>query len=276
MDLENMLKTRIMPVMLYKDFGLVKGKGFDKSRRVGSLMQAVKVYNLRAVDELVFLDVSATSNQQGPDYQIIAEMAQECFCPLAVGGGIATSEQARNVLLAGADKIVLNTSAFKKPKLIKECSALFGSQSVVVSIDTKRKDHLKEESKTKNSQASEGEEKSIFYEVVILSGKEETGRDVVSWAKEVEQIGAGEILLTSIEKDGFMQGYDLDLVKQVTGAVKIPVIASGGAGKLEDFAMALKAGAHAVSAASLFHFTALTPLEVKHYLKEKNFNVRIN
>ncbi|MDP2950877.1 MAG: imidazole glycerol phosphate synthase cyclase subunit [bacterium] len=277
-----MLKTRIIPTMLYKDFGLVKGKGFDKSRRTGSLMQAVKVYNLREVDELVYLDVAATAGEREPDYSTIAEMARECFCPLAVGGGIATLEQARKVFLAGADKIVLNTFAFKEPKLIREVASLFGSQAVIVSIDARcfkekplNQKPLKKENK-KEIIFTQEQNGNVFYEVIVLSGKEDTSKDVVEWAKEVETLGAGEILLTSIEKDGFMQGYDLDLIKQVAEAVKIPVIAGGGAGKLEDFAMALKAGAHAVSAASLFHFTPLTPLEVKQYLKENNFNVRIN
>jgi len=273
-----MLKTRIIPTMLYSDFGLVKGKGFDKSRRVGSLMQAVKVYNLREVDELVFLDTKASLNQAEPDYQLISEMANECFCPLAVGGGIAEVEQARKVLLAGADKIVLNTFAFKNPNLIKECSSLFGSQAVIVSIDAMLRQQkalpLKRE---KNEGATEGDSLANFsWQVVIFSGEEQTNKDVVAWAKEAEALGAGEILLTSIEKDGFMQGYDLDLIKAVCQEVKIPVIASGGAGELDDFALALRAGTHAVACASLFHFTQLTPYEVKLYLKNQGFNVRIN
>ncbi len=268
--------------MLYKGFGLVKGKGFDKSRRVGSLMQAVKVYNLREVDELVYLDVEANQNKAGPDYQIISEMARECFCPLAVGGGITSLEQARKVFLSGADKIVLNTFAFQDPKLIKEVAASFGSQAVIVSIDARRfkekplnQKPLRKENKKEIIFTQEKNE-NVFYEVIVLSGKEETGKNVIEWAKEVEALGAGEILLTSIEKDGFMQGYDLELIKQVAKAVKIPVIASGGAGKIEDFALALRVGAHAVSAASLFHFTSLTPLEVKQYLKTQGFSVRIN
>lgn len=246
-----------MPTLLFKDVGLVKGVSFDSWRRVGSAMQAVKVYNMREVDELVFLDITATREDRPPDFETVDELADECFMPMTVGGGVRSVNDVRRLLQVGADKVAINTAAFENPELIRQTADIFGSQCVVVSIDAKLK--------------SDGS-----YEVYTQAGTMPTGRDPVSFAREAASLGAGEILLTSIDRDGTMTGFDVPLVKSVTEAVDIPVIASGGAGNYEDMTTVLgEGGATAVAAASIFHFTHQTPLEAKHYLKEKGFRVRL-
>jgi cyclase len=251
------LKIRIMPTLLFKDVGLVKGVSFDSWRRVGSAMQSVKVYNMREVDELVFLDITATRDGRSPDFQSVDELADECFMPMTVGGGVRTVEDVRQLLKVGADKVAVNTAAVETPQIVRQIAERFGSQCAVVSIDAKRR--------------SDGS-----YEVYTHSGTVPTGKAPVSLAREVESLGAGEILLTSIDRDGTMAGYDIELTRQVCQAVSIPVIASGGAGSYEDMAQVLREGkASAVAAASIFHFTQQTPLEAKQYLKERGFNVRI-
>lgn len=252
-----MPKIRIMPVLLFKDVGLVKGVGFDSWRRVGSAMQAVKVYNMREVDELVYLDISATHDNRPPDFETVDELADECFMPLTVGGGVRTVEDVRHLLQVGADKVCLNTAAIENPKVIREISQRFGSQCVVVSIDTRHYPNG-------------------TYEVYTHSGSQETGKDPVAVAKEVERLGAGEILLTSIDSDGTMTGYDIELTRRVCDSVSIPVIAAGGAGTYAHMADVLRKGrASAVAAASMFHFTEQTPLEAKRYLHEEGFRVRL-
>lgn len=250
-----MLKVRVMPTLLHKELGLVKGVGFDSWRRVGTAMQSVKVYNLRQVDELVFLDVAATLSGRGPDLALVDELADECFMPLTVGGGIRNVEDVRNLLRVGADKIALNSAALQQPSLIRDIASSFGSQCVVVSIDVR--------------QGPGG-----AYRVCSHCGSRESGRDPVSWAREVEAAGAGEILLASIERDGSMQGYDLALLRQVSEAVSIPVIVSGGAGTYEHMVDALRSGASAVAAASMFHFTEQTPMEAKRHLAAAGYPVR--
>lgn len=250
-------KVRIMPTLLHKDVGLIKGIGFDSWRRVGSAMQAIKVYNMRQVDELVFLDITATNDERPPDFQLIDELADDCFMPLTVGGGIRSVEDVRGLLKVGADKISINTAAVENPELITQIAEKFGAQCVVVSIDFK-----KHENGT--------------YEVFTNSGTRPTGQNPVDFAVKCEKLGAGEILLTSIDLDGTMKGYDVEITKQVAESVSIPVIASGGAGNYEHMADVLLNGkASAVAAASIFHFTQQTPLEAKNYLKEKGINVRI-
>lgn len=250
-----MLKVRIMPTLLYKDIGLVKGIGFDSWRRIGSAMQSVKVYNMREVDELVFLDISATPAGRGPDFAAVDELADECFMPMTVGGGVRSLEDVRGLLRVGADKIALNTAAVENPALIGEIAGRYGAQCVVVSMDVRR-------------------QVDGAYRVYARCGAEATALDPVSWARQVERLGAGEILLTSIERDGTMQGYDLDLIRTVCAAVSIPVIASGGAGHYGHMADALRAGAAAIAAASMFHFTEQTPLEAKRHLASRGFPVR--
>jgi cyclase len=251
------LKTRIMPTLLYRDHELVKGVGFDSWRGIGSVLQAVRVYSLRMVDELVFLDIGATRAGHGPDPGLIEDMARECFMPLTVGGGVRRVEDVRRLLRLGADKVAINSAAVEEPGLIEQAAHRFGSQCLVLSIDARR----------------QGDGR---YEVFIRSGTTPTGLDPVEHARRGEAKGAGEILLTSIERDGTMQGYDLELLRRVTAAVSIPVIASGGAGSYEHMVAALnEGGAHAVAAAALFHFTEATPREAKLHLRAAGLPVRL-
>ncbi len=246
-----------MPTLLFKDVGLVKGVGFDGWRRVGGVMQSIKVYNMREVDELVFVDITATQEGRRPDFETVDEIADECFMPLTVGGGIATVEDVRRLLQVGADKVAINTAAVFAPELVNEVARTFGSQCAVISIDARRHEDGR-------------------FEVFTNSGTRATGLDPAEHAREVERLGAGEILLTSIDRDGTMDGYDIELVRRVVDAVSIPVIASGGAGSYADMATALLEGrASAVAAASIFHFTQQTPLEAKHYLHDRGIPVRL-
>ena len=252
-----MLKVRVIPTMLFKNLGLVKGVGFDSWRRTGSAMQAMKVYNLREVDEIVFVDIAATAEGRAPDLATVDELADECFVPLAAGGGVRTIEDARRLLQAGADKVVVGTAAVECPGLIAQIAERFGTQCAVVAIDVKKLP-------------------GGGYEVYTRSGKQPTGLSPLALARQVERAGAGEVILTSIDRDGTMQGYDLALISQIAKAVSIPVIASGGARNYEHMAEAvLVGGASAVAAASIFHFTEQTPLEAKKYLKGKGIAVRL-
>lgn len=251
-----MLKVRIIPTLLWKDLGLVKGIAFDSWRRVGTIMPSVKVYNTRQVDELIIADISATMEGRSPDFAEVKEFSSECFVPLTVGGGIRSIEDIKQLLRAGADKVSINTAAFEQPNLISEAAERFGSQCLVASIDAR-----------KNIDNS--------YRCVVRSGTKDIDWEPGEWAMELERRGAGEILITSIDRDGTMQGYDLELIKRVTSLVKIPVIASGGAGNYQHLFEALEIGkAAAVAAASIFHFTEQTPLEAKNYLAARGIPVR--
>ncbi len=251
-----MLKTRIIPTLLYKNFCLVKGVGFDSWRRIGTPMQALKVYNMRRVDELIFLDITATGERRLIDKELVDDLADECFMPFTVGGGIRTVEDVRVLLSVGADRVSVGSAAVKDPGLIRQIADRFGSQCVVVSIDWK--------------------ENANKPEVFIRSGTEPTGLDPVEWAKKAEEMGAGEILLTSIERDGTMEGYGIEVTRAVCEAVSIPVIASGGAGSYADMLSVLKDGkASAVAASSIFQFTEQTPREAKEYLHRHDIPVRM-
>jgi len=251
-----MLKVRIIPTLLWKGMGLVKGMGFDSSRRVGTLLPAIKVYNTREVDELVLLDILATEEGRGPEWEAVAEFSGECFVPLTVGGGIRDLDDIRDLLRAGADKVCINSAAYENPQLIREASSHFGAQCVVVSIDARA-----------DGQGG--------YECHSHCGSQGTGRNPVEWAREVESLGAGEILITNIDQDGTMEGYDLELTRRVSRAVNIPVIASGGAGNYDHMLAALRQGeVTAVAAASIFHFTQQTPLEAKQHLGENGILIR--
>lgn len=243
-----MLKTRIIPTLLYKDHGLVKGVSFDSWRRVGTALPAIKVYNTREVDELVFLDITANRENRSPDFEEIDRLADECFMPLTVGGGIRSTEDIKKALRAGADKVAINTAALENPQLIRDGAKIFGAQCIVVSIDFRR----------------DVTGRPVVYS---RSGTHETGLSPREWALKAESLGAGEILLTSVERDGTMKGYDLDLLKEVSSSVRIPVIAAGGAGCYDHMLQALTVGGcSAVAAASMFHFTQQTPLEAKKFL----------
>ncbi len=250
-----MLKTRIIPTLLYRDFGLVKGVGFDSRRAVGGAMQAIKVYNMRSVDELVFLDVTATLQGRGPDVDLIDELADDCFMPLTVGGGVRTVEHVRQLLRAGADKVALGTAIIEEPDLIEQAASKFGSQCVVAVLDVCRVD---------------GQPR-----ISIRSGSTPTELEPAELATRVQESGAGEILLQSVERDGSMDGYDIETIRLVAEAVSIPVIASGGAGSGAHMQAAVEAGASAVSAASIFHYTEQTPLEVKRELASAGVPVRL-
>jgi cyclase len=252
-----MLKVRLIPTLLWKDIGLVKGVGFDSWRRIGSVLPAIKVYNARDVDELILLDITATLEGRSPDQESVRDFAGECAVPLTVGGGIRTTAQIAALLGAGADKIALNTALYEEPTLVDRAAQQFGSQCVVASIDAAR--------------ASDGR-----YTCVSRSGTRDTGRHPVDVAREAIERGAGEILLTSVDRDGTMSGYDIDLVRQVS-VVSVPVIASGGAGSYAHMIEAVgRGGASAVAAASLFHFTEQTPAEAKAALRAAGIPVRRN
>jgi cyclase len=245
----------VIPTLLVREVNIVKGPGFDSWRAVGSPMQAVKVFNRRDVDELVILDINATPRETEPDCVQIAALAQECFVPLTVGGGVRSVESIRKLLHAGADKVAINTHAYIDPSLITEGATCFGSQCIVAAIDYRRSDKGPE--------------------CFSHCGTVATGLGPVEWAQRLEQLGAGEILLTSIERDGLMDGYDLETLRLVTTAVSIPVIASGGAGSYEHMRAAIRqAGASAVAASSMFHFTQQTPAEAKRALAAAGIPVR--
>lgn len=253
-----MLKIRVIPTLLWKNIGLVKGKGFDSWRRVGSILPAIRVYDTRQVDELILVDINATDEKRIPDIETVSEISCECFVPFTIGGGIKNTKDIKALLRAGADKVAINTAAYTNPEIITQGSKLFGSQCIVASIDAKR-------------------EKNGKHICFSHSGQKREGIEVGEWAKTLEKLGAGEILITSIENDGEMVGYDINLIKTVSSNVSIPVIASGGAGNYEHMYQAIKkGGASAVAAASIFHYTEQTPLEAKEYLATKKIPVRIN
>lgn len=251
-----MLKVRVIPTLLWKQFGLVKGVGFDSWRRVGPVLPAIKVYNQREVDELVLVDIVAHLSDDDPDFESIDEFGQDCFVPLTVGGGIRRIEQVQRLLRAGADKVSVNTAAYERPGLIEEIAKRHGVQCVVASIDV----------------CADG---TGGWRCFSHAGATDTGKDAVAWARELQDRGAGEILVTSIDRDGTMQGYDLPLVEAVVKAVDVPVIASGGAGSYQHIVdVVLQAGASAVAAASIFHFTEQTPAGAKAALAAAGVPVR--
>jgi len=251
-----MLKVRVIPTLLWKNFGLVKGVSFDSWRRVGPVLPTIKVYNSREVDELILVDITASIQGNIPDHDSISDFADECFVPFTVGGCIRSLSQITSLLTAGADKVSLNSTLYENPNLVNDAANQFGTQCIVVSIDF--------------LQTS-----SSSYICLSHSGTRPTNRNPLAWAREMEDRGAGELLLTSIQRDGTMKGYDLDLIESIASRVKIPVIASGGAGSYQDMVDAvIKAGAAAVAAASVFHFTEMTPLGAKEALHRAGIPIR--
>jgi len=252
-----MLKTRVIPVVLLDGYNVVKSIQFRIFRNLGSPITVGRIYDSRGVDELVLLDIKATINHPEPSVEIIAEISSECFMPLTIGGGIKTIEHARGLLANGADKVALNSEAVRSPEFITALATEFGAQCVMVSIDFK-KDH--------------NGNKSVY----THAGSRATELDPVQWAVQAEKRGAGEILLTSIDLDGTMKGYDVEVIERVCRAVSIPVIASGGAGNYAHMAQVLEqAGASAVAAARIYHFTEQTPRGAKKYLQKRGIPVRL-
>jgi cyclase len=251
-----MLTKRIIPCLDIKENRVVKGIKFLGLRDAGDPVEVARIYEKQQADELVFLDITASFENRKTLIKLVESIAQNIFMPFTVGGGIRDIEDIRDLLNAGADKISINTAAVKCPDLILESSRKFGSQCIVVAIDAKKENDS--------------------WQVYINGGRTPVELDAIKWAKKVGQLGAGEILLTSMDYDGTKDGYDLGLTKKVTETVNIPVIASGGAGKLEHFYDVLtKSSASACLAASLFHYQEYTIKQVKEYLKEKGVCVRL-
>jgi len=248
---------RIIPCLDVNKGRVVKGVSFVDLIDAGDPVETAKAYNEQGADELVFLDITATSDGRDTTVDMVKKVAEQVFIPFTVGGGIRTVEDFSVILRAGADKVSINSSAVNTPQLISRAAEKFGSQCVVVAIDAKKRD------------SGDG------WDVYINGGRKNTGLDLIEWAKKVNELGAGEILLTSMDCDGHKTGYDIEATRAVSEAVSIPVIASGGAGKLEHFLEAVTDGkADAVLAASLFHFNELTISDVKGYLGENGIAVR--
>ena len=252
-----MLKKRIIPCLDINNGRVVKGINFVNLVDAGDPAEQAKIYNDNGADEICFLDISATHENRNTMLEVVKKTTEKCFVPLTVGGGVRTLEDINNLLLAGADKVSINTAAVKDENLITEATKKFGSQCIVVAVDAK---------KVKNDK----------WEVFTHGGRKPTGKDVLKFVKKMESLGAGEILLTSMDRDGTKKGYDLDLTKKVSNLINIPVIASGGVGNLEHLHQGFKIGkASAVLAASIFHFGEHSILDAKQYLDSKGIAVRI-
>lgn len=250
-----MLAKRIIPCLDVDKGRVVKGTKFLNLKDAGDPVEIAKRYNQEGADELVFLDITASSDKRNILLDVVTKTAEQVFIPLTVGGGVRTVEDYRILLSAGADKVSVNSSAVQNPSLLSQAAERFGNQCVVLAIDAKRKGKK-------------------HWEVFIHGGRTPTGLDAVRWAKDAEKRGAGEILLTSMDADGTKAGYDLELTQAISQAVTIPVIASGGAGTKEHFAEAFDAGASAALAASLFHFKMLKISDLKKYLEKKKIPIR--
>ena len=251
-----MLKTRLIPCLDVKNGRVVKGVNFIDLKDAGDPVEQAKFYDDSGADELCFLDITASHENRGTILGVVERTAEQCFIPLTVGGGIRTIEDIRRLLKAGADKISINTAAVKNPKLVESAAKKFGSQCVVVALDARR---------TNKS-----------YEIFTHGGRTQTGIDALDWAKRMESLGAGELLLTSMDRDGTQKGFDLELTQMIADAVKIPLIASGGVGKLQHLVDGVKVGhASAVLAASIFHFGAYSIGEAKTYMESKGIAIRL-
>ena len=260
-----MLTKRIIPCLDVKDGSVVKGINFVTLRDAGDPVENAKVYDQEGADEVVYLDITASHEKRKIILDVVEKTASEVFIPLTVGGGIRTLDDIRDLLNAGADKISVNTAAVEDIHFLEKAAQRFGSQCMVVAIDAKRVE-VNESSP----------ERLLSWEVFTYGGRKPTGIDTVDWAKHVESCGAGEILLTSMDRDGTKDGYDLELTRAVSEAIEIPVIASGGAGSPEHFYQAFTTGgADAALAASIFHYREFTIKETKHYLKERGVEVRV-
>ncbi len=252
-----MLKLRVIPCLDVQAGRVVKGVNFQQLRDAGDPVEQACVYDAAGADELAFLDISASHENRDTIIDMVARTAAQIFLPFTVGGGIRSTDDMRRLLLAGADKCSLNSAAVARPELIREAAQKFGSQCVVVAVDAKARP-------------------GGAWEVVTHGGRRPTGRDVLAWCAEAEALGAGEILLTSMDRDGTGEGFDLDLLRAVCGAVRLPVVASGGVGSLEHFVAGAEAGATGLLAASVFHFGTFTISDVKLALAGAGLPVRRN
>ena len=265
------LTKRIIPCLDVKNGRVVKGLHFESIKDAGDPVELAKKYSDEGADELVFLDITASDEQRKTLKELVRKVASVIDIPFTVGGGVKSLEDARNILLNGADKVGINTGAIKNPSVITELMELFGRQCVVVAIDAKRNFDIQND---KNIFSEDGEK--FWFEVFIFGGKQGTGIDAIEWAKKADKLGAGEILLTSIDKDGTKDGYDILLTREIVNSVSIPVIASGGCGKPEDMADVFKeSNADAALAASIFHYQTHGVNGVKMYLKERKIPVRL-
>lgn len=245
------VKTRIIPVLLWGDTGCIKGRGFDHSRRIGSIQDRMRLLERRDIDELILLDVSATPNNRSPRFEELSRLCENLFCPVTIGGGVRSVADFARLFKSGADKVAIGTAVLERPELINEASRKFGAQAVVVAIDVKHGT------------------------VRARCGNVDTGRDPVEWALQCEERGAGELLLTDCDLDGTMAGYNLDLLTRVSQAVSIPVVAAGGCGTYEHMLQAFRAGAHAVATGAMIQFTENTPKGAARYLQENGIATRI-
>lgn len=251
-----MLKTRVIPCLDVKDGRVVKGVNFVELIDAGDPVAQARVYDAQGADELTFLDITASSDARDTLYDMVNKVADVCFMPFTVGGGVRTLEDIRTLLLAGADKVSINTAAVRTPEFVQQAAEKFGAQCIVVALDAK--------------QVSPGK-----FEIFTHGGRNHTGLDAVEWAKRMEAYGAGEILLTSMDRDGTKDGYDVALTRAIAKAVHIPVIASGGVGTREHFVEGAKAGATGLLAASVFHFGTFTVAQVKETLSDAGIPVRL-
>ncbi len=251
-----MLKNRIIPCLDVKNGRVVKGINFIDLKDAGDPVEQAKIYSKGGADEICFLDITASNENRSTIYEVVKKTSEKCFVPLTVGGGIKSVEDINKLLKCGADKVSINTAAVQNPKIVMESSLKFGSQCIVVAIDAKRK----------------GDSWKIF----THGGRNETGIDAIKFAKQMEKYGAGELLVTSMDRDGTQKGYDIDLMKKISEMVNIPVIASGGVGNLDHLAEGITNGkANAVLAASIFHYGKYSIKEAKQYLDSKGIPVRI-
>ena len=252
-----MLKVRIIPCLDVKDGKVVKGTKFVNLKYAGDPVKQAQIYDKQGADELCFLDITASSDKRNILYNVVKKTAQKCFMPLTVGGGVRSVNDIRKLLLFGADKVSINTAAIKNPGLIKKSSSKFGNQCIVVAIDAKQV-------------------KKNKWEIYTHGGRKNTGIDAIKWAKKMEGLGAGEILLTSMDKDGTKSGFDLKLTKKISNSISIPVVASGGVGNIQHLVDGIKIGkASAVLAASIFHYGKYTIRQVKNKMKQKGIAIRI-
>ncbi len=245
------IATRVVPVLLADDHGCVKGRQFGTGRRIGSLRDRLQLLDRRDIDELLLLDIVATPAGRGPQFDMIADLLANVFCPVTVGGGVRNVSDVRRLLASGADKVAIGTAAYDDSRLIIDAAQAVGSQAIVVAIDVKG-----------------------GY-VATHCGTRPTYTDPIFWAEAVEMFGAGEILLTSVDRDGMMNGYDIEMIRDVSAAVSIPVVAAGGCGSYEDMAAALTAGAHAVAAGAFFQFREATPKGAARHLSEHGVATRL-